>query len=123
MFGKELILDLDSCDYNLITNKENIQKFIDELCSIHKMNKVGETIYEYFEPTEFNIKNNIVGYSVIQIISLSSITIHICDISRNVYLNFFTCGDIKSKETFNLIKKHFNPIIINKKIVKRGDWI
>jgi len=113
VFGKHLILDCNNCQGN-ITTRYNIQKFIDELCVLSNMQKKGETIFEYFPENEFNIKNDIVGYSVCQIISLSSITMHINNISKTFYFDFFTCGQIDIDLVVDLFDKYFKPKTIKK---------
>ena len=91
-FGTHLILDADDCQ-GKINDRKHIQSFIDTLVKEMGMKKVGETIFEYFEDNDYNRERDIVGYSVVQIISLSNITIHINEISRTIYLDVFTCGD------------------------------
>lgn len=121
-FGTLLILDCKDCDSIYLDNKEFLQFYINELIKIMNMSKVGNTVFEYFEPNEFNIKNDLVGYSITQIISLSSITIHICEGSKNVYIDIFTCSNIDDNifiNITNLTNKIFNPNIINKKIINR----
>lgn len=119
VFGKELILDLKDCKGE-INNKDYLQLFVNELLDKIKMKKIGKTIFSYFEPTEFNIKNDLVGFTVLQILSLSSLSIHICDISRTMYINIFTCGDLIEETVIEIIHKYFQPIIINKQIIIRG---
>ncbi len=87
-FGKELIIDMKDCLGN-ITSKEHIQIFIDTLIRKIDMQKKGETIFEYFEDNDYNRERDIVGYSIVQIISLSNITIHINEKSKSVYYNLF----------------------------------
>ncbi len=48
IFGKELVLDLYDCDLKIISSKEKIKEFSDELCRRIKMKKYGETIIEKF---------------------------------------------------------------------------
>ena len=93
VFGTELILDCAGCEGN-ITDKEHIQKFIDELVEKMGMKKKGDTMFQYFQDDEYNRERDIVGYSVVQIISLSNITLHINEISKTFYVNIFTCGEL-----------------------------
>jgi len=122
MFGKLLIYDLrDCCNVNL-NDRVVLQYFINDIIKIMNMKKVGDTIFEYFDETDFNIKNDLVGYSITQIISLSSITIHICEISKSVYIDIFTCCNINDeikKNIEDLINNVFNPSIIDNKIILR----
>lgn len=117
-FGRHLIIDANDCKGD-ITNKDNIQNFINDLCELSKMEKKGETIFEYFEDTPFNHQNDLVGYSVVQIISLSNITLHINFLSKTIYFDFFTCGALKTDLIHSLFVNYFNPKTIKKIIIQR----
>lgn len=123
MFGSLIIFDLKNCKTNNLNNKNILQSFIDTvIIDIMKMKKIGDTIFEYFEPNEFNIKNNLVGYSISQIISMSSITMHIIEGDNNVYIDIFTCCNINDEiinNITNLITKNFKPEKINYQLINR----
>jgi hypothetical protein len=118
VFGKHLILDANVCKGD-ITNKYHIQNFINELVILCKMQKKGETLFEYFPENEFNMANDLVGYSVCQIISLSNITLHINFISKTFYFDFFSCKEIDIDLVVNLFDKYFKPKTIKKIILQR----
>jgi S-adenosylmethionine/arginine decarboxylase-like enzyme len=118
IFGQELLLDAYNCKGN-INNKNYIQLFIDELVLKSNMKKKGETIFEYFEYTDYNVERDIVGFSVIQIISLSNITLHINEISKSIYLNFFTCGELNDELVVDIFKKYYDPEHFRISIVER----
>ena len=107
-FGVVLMIDDDDCEGN-ISSKDHIQSFIDKLVETMGMQKKGETIFEWFEYNDYNIERDIVGYSVVQIISLSSITMHINEISRTIYLDVFTCGNLDDTEVALLFSDFFKP--------------
>jgi len=117
-WGHHLIIDANDCNGN-ITNKDHIEDFINNLCIIGKMEKKGETIFEYFEDNKFNRDNDLVGYSVCQIISLSNIVLHINFISKTIYFDFFTCGSLKTDLIHSLFMNYFNPKTIKKIILNR----
>jgi S-adenosylmethionine/arginine decarboxylase-like enzyme len=111
-FGTLLIFDCKECNHIYFQDKNMLQYFIDTLIKIMNMKAVGKTVYEYFPPSKFNIDNDLVGFSITQIISMSSITIHICEGSKKVYIDIFTCCNINDEIKFeisNLINKIFNP--------------
>lgn len=118
VFGHHLIIDANECSGE-IRSIEKITDFIDDLCEIGQMQKKGDLIIEEFEENQFNINNDLVGYSIVQIISLSNITIHINFISRTIYFDFFTCGKIKEGLIVALFKNYFNPKTIKKIIINR----
>ena len=117
-FGVELLLDANDCQGN-ITSKEIIQEFIDILVKELDMKKKGETHFEYFENNPYNQERDIVGYSVVQIISLSNITIHINEISKTVYLNLFTCGKLDDTKVLFLLNNYFKPMQIKQMLCIR----
>jgi len=116
--AKHLIIDANDCQGD-ITNREYIQKFINHLCELGKMEKIGETIFEYYEDTPFNRQNDLIGYSVVQIISISNITIHINFLSKTLYFDFFTCGALKTDLIHSLFLNYFHPKTIKKIILQR----
>jgi S-adenosylmethionine/arginine decarboxylase-like enzyme len=118
IFGQELLMDAYNCQ-KYLNNKDYIQLFIDELVLKSNMKKKGETIFEYFEDNEYNRERDIVGYSVVQIISLSNITLHINEISKSIYLNFFTCGELNDELVVKIFKDYFDPEHFRVSIVER----
>lgn len=114
VFGKHLIIDANECDEKKIKDLDHIKKFIDVLCAIGNMEKKGDLIIELFPETKFNIKRDLVGYSIVQIISLSNITLHINFYSRTIYFDFFTCGKLRYKLIILLFYIYFNPKTIKK---------
>ncbi len=117
-FGVIFMLDADGCEAN-ITSKDHIQSFIDELVKLMGMKKKGETIFEYFEDNEYNRERDIVGYSVVQIISLSNITIHINEISRTIYMDVFSCGELDDTQITLLFSDYFKPQKLKKQRIIR----
>jgi S-adenosylmethionine/arginine decarboxylase-like enzyme len=119
VFGTHLILDANNCDEEKIKNIINIEDFINALCELGNMKRKGNLIIEVFEDNEFNREKDIVGYSVVQIISLSNITLHINFISKTLYLDFFTCGELNDSKVIKLFQNYFNPEITKKIIIYR----
>lgn len=117
-FGVHYILDADDCKGE-IKDRKHIQDFIDTLVSKLGMKKQGETVFEYFEDNDYNRERDIVGWSVVQIISLSNITIHINEISRTIYLDVFTCGELDDLTVSLLFSDFFKATKMKKQIIYR----
>lgn len=121
-FGTLLIYDLKDIKGNT-TDKSYLKDFIEKLVDIMDMTIIGTPQFEYFPYNAYNVERGLVGYSITAIISLSSITIHICDIQKTAYIDCFTCcrvdNDIKNKIN-HLINEFFNPDEIYTKEIKRG---
>ena len=114
VFGKHIIIDANECDEKKIKDLHHIKNFIDVLCNVGKMEKKGDLIIELFPETKFNIIRDLVGYSIVQIISLSNITLHINFYSRTIYFDFFTCGKLKENTIMSLFYIYFSPKTIKK---------
>ena len=117
-FGIHYILDADDCKGEM-KDRKHIQDFIDTLISKLGMKKKGETVFEYFEDNDYNRERDIVGWSVVQIISLSNITIHINEISRTIYLDVFTCGESDDLTVSLLFSDFFKATKMKKQIIYR----
>ena len=117
-FGKHFIIDAGGCEGEL-RDRSHIQDFIDTLVAKLGMNKKGETIFEYFEDNDYNRERDIVGWSVVQIISLSSIVIHINEISKTIYLDVFTCGDLDDLMVTLHFSEYFRASKIKKQVITR----
>jgi len=123
-FGTLLIFDLKECNCkNTLDNRPKLERFLEILVNeIMGMKRIGSAIFEYIPANEFNIENDLVGYSITQIISMSSITIHICDISSKIYLDIFTCCCITDKimkDIQDLVNFTFKPTKIEQKTIER----
>lgn len=117
--GEELVIDGKECNCDFLDNKEYLQKFIDELVILGNMNKIGDTQFEYFPYTHYNIENDLCGYTIFQCISVSSIVIHIAEISKTVYFNFHTCKYLPDDNVVELFKKYFKPKSLRRRIINR----
>lgn len=116
--GEELIIDAKECQA-ILDNKEIIEKFINELCDLCNMKRIGNMVAEYFPYNHYNIENDLCGYTIVQVISVSSITIHIAEISRTVYFNFHTCNYLPDDKVVELFKTYFQPKSLRRRIINR----
>lgn len=117
--GSELIVDAGECE-GILDNLHIYNCFVSDLCRLAKMQMVGNLIHQYFPYTPYNIERDLCGFTIIQIVSLSSITLHIAEISKTIYFNFHTCGDLEVEKVINLFKDYFKPTKINFRLIERA---
>ena len=118
-FGKHLALDCTGFNANM-RSKRVIQDFRNDLVIyVLKMKKKGETVFEYFPDNDYNRIRDIVGFSVVQVISLSIITLHLNDISKTAYIDVFTCGNIDVDKVIECIAKYFDPSTVHSVLMSR----
>jgi S-adenosylmethionine decarboxylase len=107
-WGYHLMLDCAECNDN-IKNKETIAMFVKDLVERIDMVAHGEPIIEYFG------QDNKAGYSLLQLISTSSITGHFVDEYGHIYLDVFSCKPFESETVQECVREYFgsNKIRIN----------
>lgn len=104
-WGMIASIDLHDCDPKLISNKKDITRLIVGLCNHIGMKRYKKPLIEKFA------EGSMEGYSAIQFIETSSITMHFDDkIGNRAFIDIFSC-------------EYFNPIKAEaycKKFLKAG---
>ena len=90
-WGRSTSIDLHGCDHSLITKPAEIQKFVDVLIKKLKMKKVGPTLIKRFGHAQLR------GYSVMQFIETSTITIHFDEFGNRAFIDVFSCKKYNPK--------------------------
>lgn len=96
-WGMVASIDVYQCNPKKITNKKEIQKFVIQLCRSINMKRHGSTLIERFAEGE------LAGYSAMQFIETSSITMHFDDQHDNrAFIDIFSCKyfDYRKAELF-----------------------
>lgn len=119
MWGFHLIIDVGGCNVAKMNSKENIKQCITELVEKTNMKALGEPIFKYFEPTDEIIENKIDGYTVVQIISTSSIVMHFVNSENTIFIDFFSCKNFNEYEIENIILKYFDAKVSKKRFIHR----
>lgn len=73
------------CNPNFIKSPEKIQEFVDALCREIHMVKHGPTLIERFA------EGALEGYSAMQFIETSSITLHFDETENRAFIDVFSC--------------------------------
>lgn len=114
MWGVLVVIDLYDCDKNFIKNKKKIREFIIRLCKTIDMKTQGEAIIKRFG------KGSLKGFSAMQFIETSSITVHFDETKNRAFIDVFSCKRFNSKKvekfskTFFKAKKSKSAIFIRK---------
>lgn len=119
-YGKELILDLHSCNPEKFT-RESIEKYFIDLCELIEMQRADLHWWDDLDvpEEEKSTEPHLKGTSAIQFITTSNITIHTLDILKNVYLNIFSCKDFDPEVAKNFSEKWFEGDAVTSQIIIR----
>lgn len=95
-WGMLASVDLYDCNPRHISDPKKIEQFIIELCDQIKMVRHGNAMIERFAEGELE------GYSALQFIETSSITMHFDEQKNRAFVDIFSCKyfDIKTAEEF-----------------------
>lgn len=95
-WGMLASIDLYECAPTYIRNPKKIRQFIIELCSAINMKRRGQAIIKRFG------QDDLAGYSAMQFIETSSVTMHFDEIKNRAFIEIFSCQyfDPKKSEVF-----------------------
>jgi S-adenosylmethionine/arginine decarboxylase-like enzyme len=113
-WGFHLMLDIGGANAAAMRDGDKIRKFLAELVEKIKMQPIGPPVMHEFEPGNING-----GWSAMQLISTSTITLHAANIDNTIYLDVFSCKSYDEDEVIDLVVKYFGPKRINRRFVYR----
>ena len=114
-WGYHLILDCSGVNEN-ISDKAQIQKMLKSLVKRIKMKAVGEPIIKFLKEGDPHLQ----GYSCLQLIETSSITMHLNDAPESsAYIDIFSCKDFKAEDAIAVVNEYFAPTKIKQRFIHR----
>ena len=105
-WGYHLILDCKSGSKKLISDKQNLKNFVDDLVNRIDMVAVGEPIIKYLASNAVDKA----GYSLVQLIETSSIVGHFINSSGDFYLDVFSCKEFEIEKVTECVDEFFSPL-------------
>ncbi len=103
-WGKSVAIDLLDCPHEMIDNKDTVLDFIQKVIKYIDMKAHGPTYIERFGEIG---KHPGPGYSAMQFIETSSITIHCDEFDNRVFIDIFSCKDFDADAAAQFSKEYF----------------
>ncbi len=102
LWGVECSIDLKECDPKIIRSKKEMKRFLIEVTDYLKVKRWGK-------PTiaNFGDRDDIAGFSIVQLIETSLISGHFVDKTNAAYINLFSCAYFDPIKAANFTKKFF----------------
>lgn len=118
MLGPHLLVDLYGCEEEKIADKEFIERVLNELPSLLKMNKISEPmIVEYKGKVGSFDKGGITG---IVFIAESHVSIHTWRGYNFASIDVFSCKEFDAEEVERYLIEKFKPKRIERHLIVRG---
>jgi S-adenosylmethionine/arginine decarboxylase-like enzyme len=103
-WGYELVLDCSGADIQAVTSPDTIKAFLKALVKKIDMEAYGEPLLHHFGEHD----PKLAGWTAIQLITTSSISIHFCD-NGNIFMNLFSCKHYDQEVAIDVVKEYFKP--------------
>ena len=118
-WGYHYIANIGGCEVSSMQSKKHIRNFLKELLDTTDMKALGPPIFKYVEPTAETINKAIDGFSVVQVIVTSSVTMHFVDSTKMIFFDFFSCKKFDKKKVMKLLLKYFSYKVIEEHYLAR----
>jgi len=102
-FGIELVIDIDDCDPQVISDPGALRRYTAELVEQIKMKAYGQTWLHHFG----HASAVTAGYTAFQPIETSSIIVHVSEGLRRVHINLFSCRPFDPHDAMDYSEKFF----------------
>lgn len=114
-WGKHLIIDAASADFQKINDKEYVRSFVVHLLNKIQMVPLAPLWLEYCETND----PKKAGISYVQVLQDSHSAAHFCALSGDFYFDCFSCKDFDVQVVQALLIDYFNPKSLHVTVVIR----
>ncbi len=114
-FGWDLLLDLYECDAEKIKSREELERFVIEVCERLDMKRFGDPLIQHFGYE----KPETVGYSLVQLIETSAIVGHFSELKRAAYLDLFSCKPFDADDITEFTRNFFGAERVIQRLIER----
>lgn len=112
-WGKSIAIDLHECEHGRLTSKKLLAEFVDKIIKVVNMEAHGPCHIDRFG------EGNLEGYSAIQFIETSSITVHLDEKWDRAFVDIFSCKDFSDKKAEKFTKDFFNAKQVKSTVLVR----
>lgn len=113
-WGQLSVLDLSGCDSELLISEKKIREFCLSLCKEIGMKPHGEAMIDKFGEGE------LYGLSGIQFIETSTITVHLDEKGRRVFIDIFSCKKFDAEVAEEFSKRFWRAERVKGKTIYRS---
>lgn len=112
-WGKSIAINLHDCAHERLTDVELLKQFVAEVIKVVDMEAHGHCHVERFGEGELE------GYSAMQFIETSSITVHLDEFGNRAFIDIFSCKDFDGRKAEAFAKAFFQAKEARSTILER----
>lgn len=113
-WGFHMVVDASKCNPESIRNVKHIKKFTKILVKEIDMLAYGDPRIVHFG------RGGKAGYTLIQLIETSTISIHFVEKTNDMYFDLFSCENFDRKIVKQIIQEFFQPEVIHERFLYRN---
>lgn len=102
-WGKSIAIDLHGCSHAKVSSEQSLRDFMSQVVKVVNMVAHGPCYIDRFGDP----KSNLEGYSAMQFIETSSITVHCDEVNDRAFVDIFSCKDFDSQKAEEFTKHFF----------------
>ncbi len=103
-WGKSAHINLAGCAHDRLTSAQLLESFVAEMIRKIGMAAHGPCYIDRFGTAEESLE----GFSAMQFIETSTITVHLDEIGNRAYIDIFSCKNFEEQVAFEFAKEYFN---------------
>ncbi len=112
-WGKSLAINLYDCDPAKLVDENALRNFVKELIEVINMVAHGPCYVDRFGD------GNLHGFSAMQFIETSSVTVHLDDKGGRAFIDIFSCKDFDTDKAQNFAKDYYGAKEIAVQVMDR----
>lgn len=120
-WGYHLMLDCGGlkCNDLCLNDTSYLKQFVLDILDATEMKAWGEPIIAQLTESDGEFPDCLSGFTVIQLLHTSNMTLHICDKVKTLYFDLFSCKQFKTDNVFKVVDKYFNPSSVRVNYITR----
>jgi S-adenosylmethionine/arginine decarboxylase-like enzyme len=108
------LITVYGCDEKLVRDRDYLENFSRDLCKVIRMKPFGQPLIERFG------QGRLKGYSLVQLIETSNITVHLDEPGNKAFVDICSCRPFISEKAADFSKKYFKGKGYRLKEFERG---
>ena len=113
-WGKSISIDLHDCEHDRLINPELLKQFVSEAIKILNMKAHGPCYVDRFG------EGDIEGWSAMQFIKTSTITVHLDEAGNRAFIDLFSCQDFDADKAQQFAQEFFGATSVTTTVLVRG---
>lgn len=110
-WGYHLMIDASGleCEEYDLNNTQYLLEFVREILVKTDMRAWGEPMVQHLTEADGEFPDSLSGYTIVQLLHTSNMTLHVCDKVKTLYFDLFSCKQFDNDSVKESIVKYFKP--------------